>query len=133
VYEADFAAFGYEDAVPSKLHPGDEYPAEALQEVRRLIERAERIGDLVLWSKELKDVLEAREHELGQLRPEVRALGDEVKRLRRDVERLREIADRRPSLRAKRRVVRTLQRLHLYPAKGMRRTRLMSPTRTADR
>jgi hypothetical protein len=65
-YEADFAQFGYDDVVPEALARTEEYSPEQLAEVGRLVERAERIGDL------FKLHLEARKRERVQAR-ELRA------------------------------------------------------------
>jgi hypothetical protein len=45
-YAADFAEFDYPDSIPGGLADGEEYTADQLAEVGRLVERAERIGDL---------------------------------------------------------------------------------------
>jgi hypothetical protein len=45
-YASDFDYFGFTDVVPPSLYPQDEYSNEALGEIRRLVERAERIDDL---------------------------------------------------------------------------------------
>ena len=61
LYADDFEHLGYDSVVPAKLHPGDAYPSQALAEVRRLIERHERIGDLADTALLLKEQLaEAR-------------------------------------------------------------------------
>ena len=46
LYEADYRELGYDELIPPKLHPGDEYPATAFDEIARLVERHDRIGDL---------------------------------------------------------------------------------------
>jgi hypothetical protein len=46
LYEADYRQLGYDELIPPKLHPGDEYPSSAFDEIARLVERHERIGDL---------------------------------------------------------------------------------------
>ena len=46
IFADDFAGLGYDDAVPPGLAPDESFPDGALAEVRRLIERHERIGDL---------------------------------------------------------------------------------------
>lgn len=46
VYGEDFSVFGYDGVIPDGLHPGDAYPDSQLAEVGRLVDRAERIGDL---------------------------------------------------------------------------------------
>ena len=47
LYKVDFEAFGYEDGVPGGLDPANgSYSDSAVAEIRRLIERSERIGDL---------------------------------------------------------------------------------------
>src|SRR3954470_9303180 len=53
VYAADYAAFGYSG--PPRTEPGDEFPAAALAEVGRLVERAERIGDLAMRAQALAE------------------------------------------------------------------------------
>jgi hypothetical protein len=53
LYREDFEAFGYTDVVPPKLDPKDEYPAAALGEITRLVERHERISDLALRAQAL--------------------------------------------------------------------------------
>lgn len=53
VFADDFRAFGYDDPLPPRLDPLDEYPAAAFEEVGRLIERHERIGDLAVAAAEL--------------------------------------------------------------------------------
>ena len=61
LYADDFEHLGYDSEMPAKLHPGDAYPSQALAEVRRLIERHERIGDLADSALLLKEQLaEAR-------------------------------------------------------------------------
>jgi Sulfotransferase family len=54
LYRKDFAAFGYDDVMPSGLSTADRYPESAVMEVGRLIERAERIGDLALRAREVR-------------------------------------------------------------------------------
>ena len=54
VWAEDFEGLGYDDVMPAKLHPGDEYPEHAFAEIHRLIERAERIGDLALKAQRLQ-------------------------------------------------------------------------------
>jgi hypothetical protein len=46
LYEADYRELGYDELIPPKLHPGDEYPKTAFDEIARLVERHDRIGDL---------------------------------------------------------------------------------------
>ena len=53
-YQRDFDELGYEGAVPERLHDGEEYSADQLAEVGRLVERAERIGDLYAMAGELR-------------------------------------------------------------------------------
>ena len=50
VYGQDFETFGYDGMLPNNLHPEGEYEAAELEEVRRLIDRAERMGDLAVWA-----------------------------------------------------------------------------------
>jgi hypothetical protein len=53
-YEADFDQFGYDDVVPEALARTEEYSPEQLAEVGRLVERAERIGDLFRLNAEAR-------------------------------------------------------------------------------
>jgi hypothetical protein len=53
----DLRAFGYDDVVPPKLAPGDEYPNAAFEEIGRIIERHERIGDLARSGREARAAL----------------------------------------------------------------------------
>ena len=53
VYAADFQALGYPEVLPA-LSGDDRYTTEALAEVRRLAERAERVGDLALIAQRLR-------------------------------------------------------------------------------
>ena len=46
LYEADFRELGYGELLPPKLHAGEEYPRAAFDEIARLVERHQRIGDL---------------------------------------------------------------------------------------
>jgi hypothetical protein len=54
IYSVDFEAFGYDDPMPPRAGAGDSYPRSALDEIARLVERAERIDDLVLRARRLK-------------------------------------------------------------------------------
>jgi hypothetical protein len=45
-YARDFEQFGYHEPLPNDLAPADEYTTDQLVEVGRLVERAERIGNL---------------------------------------------------------------------------------------
>jgi hypothetical protein len=53
-YADDFERFGYDDAKPGGLGAGDGYDDDVLAEIMRLIERAERINDLALHARRLK-------------------------------------------------------------------------------
>ena len=57
LFEGDFRAFGYDDVVPPKLEAGDEYPKPAFEEIGRIIERHERIGDLARNGREARVAL----------------------------------------------------------------------------
>ena len=59
LYETDFEAFGYGDGVPGGLHPSDGYSDTAVADIRRLIERSERIGDLSRRAVQLRIDLKA--------------------------------------------------------------------------
>jgi len=61
IYPDDFRHFGYEDDIPDGLHRGDAYPDDALAEIGRLVERAERINDVILKARALQKELAAAE------------------------------------------------------------------------
>jgi hypothetical protein len=101
VYREDFERFDYEDDLPEGLHRRDRYDDAALAEVTRLIERAERIDDVIA---------RAREFQHAATEAETRA---------RDAERrFREAEARRPTRRARRLAGRARRRLRhvLRPA-----------------
>ena len=54
VYPADFEAFGYDDPMPPRAGKAQGYPRSSLDEIARLVERAERVGDLALRARQLK-------------------------------------------------------------------------------
>ncbi|MGH2949631.1 MAG: sulfotransferase family 2 domain-containing protein, partial [Solirubrobacteraceae bacterium] len=54
LYEDDFSRLGYEGVLPPKLHPDDAYPPAAFEEIGRLVERSERIGDLAAVAQRLQ-------------------------------------------------------------------------------
>jgi hypothetical protein len=63
LYKRDFELLGFDDDLPPKFHPGDEYEPEVFDGIARLVERHERIGDVVdrgneLW-RELADAQRA--------------------------------------------------------------------------
>lgn len=62
IYGKDFEAFGFGDVVPHALDPGDAYPDAVLAEIGRLVDRAERIGDLALRAQALQRELRERPH-----------------------------------------------------------------------
>lgn len=130
VYGQDFETFGYDGMLPNNLHPEGEYEAAELEEVRRLIDRAERIGDLAVWASG------AAAKELDELQPELAGLREDIQKVLRDVERLRAAAENRPLVKAKRRVrrlARPLRRFRPHPAGGRDKARLVSTTKTAGR
>jgi hypothetical protein len=51
LYADDFATLGYDDLLPDGLDRSERYRDEALAEVGRLIERAERINDVILRAR----------------------------------------------------------------------------------
>lgn len=65
-YGEDFEQFGYPDVVPEHLSPTEEYSSEQLAEVGRLVERAERIGDLYRLAGEARAEQRAALRELRQ-------------------------------------------------------------------
>lgn len=61
LYGEDFEHLGYTDVVPPKLHPDATWPAPVFDEIGRIVERHERIGDLSVHAKALQEALrEAR-------------------------------------------------------------------------
>jgi len=54
LYEADYRELGYGELLPPKLHAGDEWPRPAFDEIARLVERHERIGDLANLAEQAK-------------------------------------------------------------------------------
>ena len=54
LYADDYARLGYDELLPPKLHTGDEYPRAAFDEIARLVERHERIGDLADLAEQAK-------------------------------------------------------------------------------
>jgi hypothetical protein len=59
IYRQDFAAFEFGGPAPAQLEPVDTYPDAAVAEIGRLIERSERIGDLSLRARELRELARA--------------------------------------------------------------------------
>jgi hypothetical protein len=68
VYRADLRRFDFGDVVPPGLSTASEYPSSMLDEVRRLVERAQRIGDLAAIARGLHERNEALQEELDSLR-----------------------------------------------------------------
>jgi hypothetical protein len=68
VYAQDFERFGYEDDLPEGLSTAEQYPSDALAEVGRLIERAERINDVILQARSFQRSAAAAEAELEAMR-----------------------------------------------------------------
>ncbi len=73
-YEQDFRSFGYDDAVPGGLEPADAYPQESLVEVGRLVDRAERVGDLYHLAKQSEAAERKARRQVVRLRRRVAAL-----------------------------------------------------------
>ena len=59
IYGRDFDAFGFPDPAPAHVDPAATYSDAAVAEIERLIERAERIGDLSRQARELRERLQA--------------------------------------------------------------------------
>jgi hypothetical protein len=87
VYGEDFDRFGYENVLPDALEPADEYGEAALGEIGRLIERAERIGDLALRAQGLSRRTKKKQAEIKRLRHQVAELTPLKTRLVRGVRR----------------------------------------------
>lgn len=54
IYRRDFEHFGFPDVAPDRIEPADAYTAANVDEIGRLIERAERIGDLSRRARHLR-------------------------------------------------------------------------------
>ena len=67
VYAEDFARFGYADDLPDGLDRSDRYSAEALGEVARLVDRAERINDVILRARTFQKAAAAAEERAREL------------------------------------------------------------------
>jgi hypothetical protein len=67
LYRADFETWDFGDPLPRGLDPAERYADGALQEVGRLVERAERINDLALRAREIK--LEAKQERAAAVAP----------------------------------------------------------------
>jgi hypothetical protein len=88
-YAADFAAYGYADSIPAGLHEGEEYSPELLIEVGRLVERAERIGDLYQATMRARRATRRVQSELEELQQQVARTPRAVRALRRAARSLR--------------------------------------------
>jgi hypothetical protein len=55
LYAGDFELFGYADTLPGGLDPAETYDDEVLAEIGRLVERQERINDLALQARDIKE------------------------------------------------------------------------------
>ena len=55
LYAGDWERFGYPDPMPSGLDPADRYDDEVVAEIGRLIERQQRINDLALQARDIKE------------------------------------------------------------------------------
>ncbi len=61
IYAADYDAYGYDDVLPGGLEESSKYTDDVLNEVARLVERHQRIGDLATASSRLRARLAAAE------------------------------------------------------------------------
>ena len=77
VYAADLRTFGFGDVIPEGLSTDLEYPPGLLDEVRRLVERSERIGDLAQIARELQQENEGLREQIAALRAEPGADGSD--------------------------------------------------------
>lgn len=108
-YAADFERFGYADPVPEGLEPAGEYTPAALGEIGRLVDRSERIGDLVGLATNWRDQQRETAKQLATLERKQRRMTRErdaarkrARGLRRQVAREREariVAESRPMAR----------------------------------
>jgi hypothetical protein len=81
LYADDFERFGYDDVLPGGLDPSDRYDDEALPEILRLIERAERINDLALRAREIKAEARLVDGAQPQTASPVRRIASRARRL----------------------------------------------------
>jgi hypothetical protein len=75
VYREDFERFGYPSSEPDKVEPGAEYSPSTVNEIGRLVERAERIGDLSRRAQRLAGERKQLQDEVKQLRARVNGRG----------------------------------------------------------
>jgi Sulfotransferase family len=68
VYREDFERLGYESVVPDRVDSATEYSEAALAEIGRLVERAERVGDLALRAQNLARIRDAQQEQIQRLR-----------------------------------------------------------------
>lgn len=59
MYSGDYQRYGYDEVLPGGLEPTGEYDDDALSEIARLVERAERVNDLAMAAQELRSQLTA--------------------------------------------------------------------------
>ena len=67
VYAEDFERFGYADDLPDGVDRSERYSSAALGEVTRLIERAERINDVILRARTFQKAAAAAEARANEL------------------------------------------------------------------
>jgi Sulfotransferase family len=68
LYREDFERFGYKNVVPDSLDAATEYTPGAFAEISRLVERAERLGDLALRAQGLSRIRKTQQEQIQQLR-----------------------------------------------------------------
>jgi hypothetical protein len=79
VYAEDFERFGYADDLPDGLDRAERYSEEALGEIARLIERAERINDVIIRARTFQKA--AAEAEARALELESRTMKRRARRI----------------------------------------------------
>lgn len=80
LFRTDYEQFGYDEIVPPKLHRGEEYAAATFDEIARLVERNERIGDLASRAQQMNRELRAQRQGAAAL---AGRSGNRLKRVRR--------------------------------------------------
>lgn len=78
LYRLDYKVYGYDDAMPDEVRTLDGYSDAAVAEVRRLIERAERIGDLSRQARALRSLPRPAPAPSATLRKAARRMGRRI-------------------------------------------------------
>lgn len=97
-YAEDFEHFGYTDPVPAGLDPSNAYSASALTEVSRLVDRSERVGDLVDVAVHWRQKQRESAQRSAKLERQLRRVSRDRQATRQRLEALRQqLAEERPA------------------------------------